>query len=294
MGLQGRRKEVLCCAVASTLEQNRLVNITKSTCTAAYSSYGSVSEGVTTTRSGLTIGGTEVVTVLPLASLFSTFFVKCHRTVTKGAALFPSLSGQVVASEYTASTRGVAAQPSLSANATYLLPATVTGTQWEGHGNAVYVYTHAGTVHTFIDVSGTANLGLTVYISDEKKYYTWNGSAWVIAKSCAISNDNGAVGAEVEAYNVADPVRTTIDSLPSNLNYGFPIAGQYSGNPGGTTVTILDSRILAGDKVLCTINAGTSTGYIIRAVQTAGTITITLSADTGAGTLITWAVLRAL
>lgn len=288
MGFRGYRKEVLECTWSTSLERNRLATITKSTKTAAYATYGSTAEGVVTSRAGYTAGGNKSVTVLPLASLFSTFLVKCHRAVDKGDLLFPSLDGQVVSSEYTAGTRGIAAQPSLSADAVYLLPATVTGTQWSGHGNAVYIYTHSGTVHSFVDVSATANLGLTVYVTDEKKYYTWNGTAWVVAKPAAIANEAGAVGAEIEGYNVSDPVGE------SGTGYGFPVAGQYSGNPAGTTITILDARIVAGDKALCTINGSTNASYIIRAVTTAGTLTITTNTDPGASTLVTWAILRAL
>lgn len=286
MGYRGYRREELQCTTTSVLERNRFVSITKATNTAAYSTYGSVVDGIVSHRST-----SESVSVYPINSLLRTSLIQIARAVIKGSYLFPVADGKAVSSEYTASTRAVAAEPTLSANATYLLPATVTGDNWATHGNAVGVYTHATTSWAFVDVSATVNLGLTIYLSNEKRYVSWNGTAWVTAVPAAIANETGSVGNEIECYNLND---FKIASLPANLVYAAPIVGQYSGTPGAASVTILDARIEAGDLVICTVQAYTNASYILKAVCTAGTLTVTFNTDPGASTKFTYAIIRAI
>ena len=294
MGFKGTQRESYCYAAASQLERNRLVTLNLTTDVASYATYGSKADGFTTQRAASTTiySSGYLVTVYPIASRDRTFFVDLALDATKGAPLFPVANGKAVKSSYSAVTRGIAAQPSLSADAIYLLPATVSGTQWSGHANAVYIYTHTGTVHTFIDVDSTTNLGLTVYVTDEKKYYTWNGTAWVRAYSCGVADDAGVSGATIPCINI-DQTTQIINSDVSS-NFGIFLAGQYSGNPGGTSVTILDARVAAGDKVFCQFQGGTTAAYVVSAVATAGTITLTLSANSGANALISWFIVRQL
>jgi len=294
MGYRGSRKIPFNCNITSTLEDSRVVTITKATNVATYATYGSEVEGAIKDRATYAAGGLDTASVYPINAISETLLVKLAGAVVRGNLLFPVANGMAVQSSYTAITRGIAAQPSLSADAIYLLPAAVSGTEWTGHANAVYTYTHVGTVHTFVDVDATTNLGLTVYVSDEKRYYTWNGTAWVAAKSFGIADESGASGAEIAFYNVKDNGIFTPENLPVNLNYGSPLVLTYSGNPGGTSVTILDTRIVAADKVFASIQGGTNTGYIIKIVCTTGTITITLSADTGANTIIHCMVIKQL
>lgn len=278
---------------ATELESNRLVDLTKSTGVVTYATYGSRPYGVISARSNYSSFLTAYRnSVWPISSQSRSAFVKLASSTARGALLFPVADGKVVASSYTAGTRTLAAQPTPGADAVYLLPGTVSGAQWSGHANAVAIYTHVGTSWSFVDVSSTANLGLTVYVTDEKRYYTWNGTAWVRAYGVITAMEAGVSGDEIAALAVeAD---TAVDLLSAASVNGIFILGQYSGNPGGTTVTIPDARIAAGDKVFCQFQGGTTAAYVVRAVTTAGTLTLTLSADSGANTLISYIVVRAI
>lgn len=294
MSIRGRRVDRLQCtkATTSSIERNRLLVITKATNTAAYATYGSVVDGITTNLRAEE--ASDVVAVYPINSLRETFFVHASRAIAAvGSLLFPVADGKVVASEYTCTTRGLKAEPTPGADVIYLVPSDGTGTNWVTHRNSVAVYTHATTSWAFVDVSSTANLGLTVYISDEKRYYTWNGTSWTAATACAIANEIANAAQEIEAYNVKSMGTIDVNALPANSNFGIALMGQYSGNPGGTTVTILDTRIAAGDKAICQFQ-GATTMTTIKAVCTAGTLTLTLGADSGANTLITYIVVRQL
>lgn len=293
--MNGIRRERYFCnksSASAVYERNRLVTITKATNVATYATYGDVAEGCTTeVRAKETDNG---VSVYPIGAMAQSFLLKAAAAITRGNFVFPVAEGKVVQSSYNCAT-GVAAEPSLSANATYLLPAAVTGDHWTGHANAVAIYTHSDTPSwAFVDVSSTVNLGLTVYVTDTKKYYTWNGTSWVLAKAAAIANENANAGAEFECYEVDGVTRITSDRLPADMNAGIALVKQYTGNPGGTSVTILDSRVAAGDKAICQVQGGTTAAYVVSAVCTAGTITLTLSTNSGANTIITVIVVRGL
>lgn len=290
MSFKGTQRECYNYWATSVLERNRLVTLNLSTDVASLATYGSKVQGITSSRGAETTDNANgyKINVYPVASRDRTLFVTLASAATKGAKLFPVANGYAVASSYTAGTRSLAAEPTPGANATYLLPAAVTGTNWTGHANAVAIYTHVGTTWAFVDVSSTANLGLTVYVTDEKRYYTWNGSAWVRAYSFGIADDSGSSGADIPAINI--DTETAVDGLDSNAN--IFMLGQYSGTASSTTVTILDARIAAGDKVFCQFQGGTSSAYVVSAVATAGTLTLTLSAASGANTRISYIVVR--
>ena len=66
---------------------------------------------------------------------------------------------------------------------------------------------------------------MTVYVSEEGKYYSWNGTAWVLAKVAAYANESGVVGDEIEAYRSKDLDRANSDMLPANCNFGIALMG---------------------------------------------------------------------
>lgn len=298
MGFRGYRVDELQCACSGTLERNRFAIITKATNTAAYAGAGSEVDGVITARSA-----NNKVSVYPVSSKKRTFLIKLLSNVSRGDALFPATNGQAVKSSYNV-IRGVTALPNLSADATYLLPAVPTGTGWEDHGNAVAIYTQADQKWSFVDVSETANVGLTVYVSEEGKYYTWNGTAWVLAKVAAYANEAGVAGDEIEAYRSKDLDRVNSDMLPANCNFGIALMGTSAvEDDADASVVVLDNRIAAGDKAIVTIadqtgaagEGGTTTpAYVVKAVCTAGKLTVTLSGNGGAGTVINYIIVRSL
>lgn len=289
MSFRGYRVDELQCACSGTLERNRFASITKATNTAAYSGAGSEVDGVITARSA-----NNKVSVYPVSSKKRTFLIKLLSAVSRGDALFPATNGQAVKSSYDVIS-GVTAAPNLSADATYLLPAVPTGTGWEDHGNAVAIYTHSTTKWAYVDVSATANVGLTVHVSAEGKYYTWNGTAWVLAKVAAYANEAGVVGDEIEAYRSKDLDRVNSDMLPANCNFGIALMGASAAETDAdASVVVLDNRIAAGDKAIVTIAAQAGTASVLKAVCTAGTLTVTLSGNGGAGTVINYIIVRSL
>lgn len=300
MSFRGYRVDELQCACSGTLERNRFATITKETNTAAYAGAGSEVDGVITARSA-----NSKVSVYPVSSKKRTFLIKLLSAVSRGDALFPAIDGQAVTSSYNV-IRGVTAQPdSLSENATYLLPAVPTGTNWGGKGNAVAIYDSSGDGKwTFEDVSATKNVGLTVYVSEEGKYYTWNGEAWALAKVAAYANEAGVAGDEIEAYRSKDLDRVNSDMLPANCNFGIALMGASTAEiDNNASVVVSDNRIAAGDIAIVTIadqtgqaGAGDTTTpvYVVKAVCTDGTLTVTLSGNGGAGTVINYIIVRSL
>jgi hypothetical protein len=182
------------------------------------------------------------------------------------------------------------AEPTSPATASYLCAATTTGSNWSTtHGNNIATYSGS----TWSYVAPTA--GLVVKVTDEGKYYVYNGSAWVLAKAACFANEAGAATEEIEAYNVASNDRCTSSNLPDGLNYGIVLAGQsISETDGDATVTISDSRIVAGDICFASTNAQAGTVAILKAVCTTGTLTVTLAGNGGAGTVINYMIVRVL
>lgn len=301
MSFRGYRVDELQCACSETLERNRFASITKATNTAAYAGAGSEVDGVITARSA-----NNKVSVYPVSSKKRTFLIRLLSAVNRGDALFPATDGQAVKSSHDV-IRGVTALPNnLSADATYLLPANPTGTGWEDHGNAVAIYDFSKTSWTYEDVSATKNVGLTVCVSEEGKYYTWNGTAWVLAKVAAYANEAGVAGDEIEAYRSKDLDRVNSDMLPANCNFGIALMGaSITETDADAEVVVLDNRITADDIAIVTIADQTGQAsegppptttpvYVVKAVCTAGKLTVTLSGNGGAGTVINYIIVRSL
>lgn len=283
MGLLGITKEVLTCSKSSasaTYQRNRLVTITKSTNVAAYATYGSVADGYTR-YTGVTADN-EKVAVHPFSKT-ETFFLNALAAITKGNKVFPATDGRIVQSSYNC-LAGITAAPSApSEGDTYLLPAVPTGSGWSDHGNAVAI--RGASSWSYVDVDATTNLGLTVYLTEERRYYTWNGTAWVVAKAAAIAGENAVAGQDIICYNVSEAYKLDVDSLPAGINWGPTLCKAVSGAGGAAAASILDNRVLTTDKLMFTPTSTTNACYVRSvACGSNGTVTVTFSADPGAWT----------
>ena len=300
MSFKGWREQELLCSCATTLERNRLVNIDKATGAATYSGPGSEPVGVTRARSR-----NNLATVYPIASKTRSFLVKIASDVAAGDLLFPASNGMAVKSSYTVATSGLVAEPSLSADAVYLVPADATGDNWIGKDNAVAIYDHSAENDkwSFIEVDADNNVGLTILDSSTGKYLSWNGTAWVLATPVAYANEAGVSGAEIEAYQISDMGRISGVFTPEEMNFGIVLMGQSaSETDGNAEVVVSDARIKADDVAFVTIAGQAGAGepgpkvmaYIVKAVCEAGKLTITLSGNGGAGTVINYMIVRGL
>ena len=307
MSFKGWREQELLCSCATTLERNRLIDINKVTGAATYSVPGSEPAGVTRARSR-----NDLATIYPIASKTRSFLVKIASNVAAGDLLFPASNGMAVKSSYTVVTSGLKVEPTLNANATYLVPEGATGEHWLGKDNAVAVYTHEGTKWAFTEVDAPTvegnNVGLTILDSSTGKYLSWNGTAWVLATPVAYANEAGVSGAEIEAYQISDMGRISGVFTPEEMNFGIVLMGQGTPEAASpTAIVVSDTRIKADDVAFVTIAGQTGVtpengtesdpkvmAYIVKAVCTAGTLTITLSGDGGAGTVINYMIVRGL
>ena len=306
MSFKGWREQELLCSCATTLERNRLINIDKATGAATYSGPGSEPAGVTRARSR-----NNLATIYPIASKTRSFLVKIASNVAAGDLLFPAADGMAVSSSHTVITSGLQTEPSsLSKDAAYLVPVGAAGDNWGTKGNAVAVYKHSegGGAWTFTEVAAPAvdnnNVGLTIFDSSIGKYLSWNGTAWVLATPVACANEAGVSGAEIEAYQISDMGRISGVFTPEGMNFGIVLMGQSASedvNDDGDEVVVSDARIKDGDVAFVTIadqtgsdDATPTMAHIVKAVCEAGELTITLSGDGGANTVINYMIVRGL
>lgn len=290
MGLLGIQKERFTFekdADASTFARNRLISVVKATGKAGYSTYGSVADGCTTYVN--VAANDKRVAIYPLSGMRETFFLTALTAFAKGVKLYPVADGKVVASSHTALSFGLVAEPTLVEGAVYLLTGTPTGTNWSGHGNAVA--TAGAAAWTFVAVSDTVNLGLTVYVTDERRAYTWNGTSWVVAKAAAVSMEAAVAGQEIIGYNLSSNGQLEVGNLPAGINYGIKLAIAGAGAGGQAANNVLDIRFATTDLYMVTVNSTTNAVYLRSAIcSTAGTLILTFSADPGAWTASVFSV----
>jgi hypothetical protein len=272
---------------ASQLLINRFVKLTAGV--PAYAGPGEIVFGVT--RS---IGdANDYRTIVhPLDQIDKTFFIRLGGTVAAHDPLFVSTSGVAKTSAYTFVDRSQADRPSPGADAVYIVPAGA----WSTGGataNQIATYTHVGTVWAYADPT-TGDVG---YITEEARYVIYNGSAWVDAYPVAYACEEGVSGEEISAYVNGNTRVLTRKDLPSSIgaNLLFKCAGSStSENDADASVVITDGRILSTDKAMATIAAQAGTATILKAVCTAKTLTITLSGNGGAGTVINYMIFNSL
>jgi hypothetical protein len=102
-------------------------------------------------------------------------------------------------------------------------------------------------------------------------------------------------GAQVQTNDIAN-ASVTLAKLATGIAPASIIAlagttGAYGG--GGTSNAFTVTGLLSTDKVSAVIRASTNSVSITKAVPTADTLTITFSADPGAGTTVDYIVARA-
>lgn len=102
-------------------------------------------------------------------------------------------------------------------------------------------------------------------------------------------------GAQVQTDDIADG-SVTLNKLapgviPGSIIYLAGTTGAYGG--GGTSNAFTITGIAATDAVSAVIRASTNAVSIAKAVPTANTLTITFSADPGAGTTVDYIIARA-
>lgn len=271
----------------TTYARNRLLTGTPSTGKAAYASYGSVATGYT---QHVNVEATDaMVAIIPLNKVDDSFFLKALTAITKGSLVFPAAEGKVVQSSYNCLAGIIAAPDAPTEDDTYMLPAAPTGTGWENHANAIAI--RGSAAWSYVDVDATTNLGLTVYLTEERRYYTWNGTAWVVAKAAAIAAEAAVAGQEFVCYNTGNTQRLIVDALPAGMNFAPTLVKAVSGAGGAAAASVLDNRLLTTDRVVLHVHSVTGACYLKSAIcSTAGTATITFSADPGAwtGTLVVY------
>jgi len=282
MGFIGPRKETLFTTSVAALLPNRFLKLTKTTMVSEYTTYGENPDGRTSSLSVLNGDGTyntglELTNLLP-----NSFWVKLASAAAKGDALICVANGQVAAKSYTVVNGHEPSAPSPEANATYLVPAA----GWSSlNGNAIAVYTLLTTSWKYT----AAVAGMVVYNTAEAKYYVFDGTNWVAAKPACYAEQAGVLGDEITAYIINSNGDV---NLPNNMGFSIVLLGQSaSETEADATVTVLDARIAAGDVAFCTPEV--SAYAVESAVCTAGTLTITLEGNGGAGTIINYMIVRA-
>ena len=288
MSYKGEKLLPLSLTAAAQLERNRAVTITDAG-VPAYTTYGSVARGVTRVRGNV---NDYQIEVLPLDFVDKTFTLGVVGTVAAGALLFPAdavgrVKGLASATPIISRSEGEEATP--TEGDLYIVP---TGIDWEAGTNQEKIATRGAAAWTY----ASAAVGDTYYVTDEGCYVTWNGTAWVITKVVAIAAEAGVSGEDVTCYRpAASPADLTNDNLADAIKLGTRIvcAGlSVAESDADASVVISDDRIAVGDIVVASVAAQAGTASIQKAVVTANTITVTLSGNGGAGTIIAYIVCR--
>lgn len=287
MGIQ---KEKLYCVAGSTLERNRLVDLTKSTNTVAYSTYGSSPDGWLEERATANQGAA----ITAIDNLNTTMRLKLQTAVvTKGNPVFAGASGQVVGTlSYTVISKTQPyTQPAGSNGDKYIAPANVTAWTSPTQCVAGEIIEKGASVYT----RTTATAGMLVYVTDEARYYVCSATnTWVLAKLIGYAAETGAAGEEIEVYNTKTRARIAAEQLPTDINFVPVLVGTGTVSASGTTLVIVDDRIGTSNFALASVisASGTAPGTI-KCVLTSKTLTITITAPGGSDTtVLTYAIFK--
>jgi len=285
MGYKGKQIYPFNLTAASQLERNRLVKITAGV--PAYTALGEEADAYTSAR------GNEndyVIGVTPLVGTPSTFFLGLAGTVSAQDPLFAVADGKVKTADYTVFNRSEQDTPGSPSTGRYLVPAAGWASVASSANKIAY---YSGSAWTY--TAPTA--GDILYITEEGLYVIYSGSAWVDVKVQAHALETGVSGADIVVYSIGNSRKITQEDISGDLNQGAKIvvAGQStSETDADATITVLDGRILATDIGFATLEADTAGQHVLTAVCTAGTLTITLAGNGGAGTIANYQVLRSL
>jgi hypothetical protein len=136
---------------------------------------------------------------------------------------------------------------------------------------------------------------MVYFCEDEGCYIQWNGTAWVRAYPCCKAGEAGVSGDEIACY--VDKSVMPIESyqmLDGFLQNARIVCSGLSAaeTDSNASVVILDERIASTDYAIAVVAAATTGVSVIKAACTADTLTVTLSGNGGAGTRISYVVLR--
>ena len=273
------------CSCSSALARYRFVDITDSTQACAYSSAGSKPDGVTVVKNATAVGSAYQISVRPLSHLDSTFFITLAGSVSRGDKLFATTDGEAVGcahSDVIDHGRQSDTPSAPTEGDKYIVPSAGWASDPD-HENAVAV--RGSSAWAFTDVAADTNVGLTVFVASEGRYKQWNGTSWVAVVPAAIANQAGVDGQFIEAYN------NGVESARSNP-VKIKTLGSYTTAATGTTIAISDPNLEANDQVFVNISAQSGTVYVVKAVPSAGSLTITTSAAYATGMRVDYVALE--
>jgi hypothetical protein len=118
------------------------------------------------------------------------------------------------------------------------------------------------------------------------------GSAGNVATAVAMSGDVAIsnTGATTIQAGSIDLAMLSAGITPSDI---VVFAGKESDGGGSATIAITQAGVLATDIVFAQVEASTNAVSVQKVTPTADTVTVLLSGDPGAATVISWQVLRA-
>ena len=284
MAYKGEMKFPLSLTAASQLERNRLVAITAAG-VPAYGTYGSAIDGVTRSRSDANDYGTAV---LPLGEAGQSFFVTLGGTLAAGGAIFCGASGVGMPSKGTVQSRSLGEDAAPTEGELWIVPTNI---DWEAGSHQEEVATRGAAAWTY----AAATAGDVYYVVDEGCYVIWNGSAWVESPIVAYALEVGASGNDIACFRPRGMDRVSIEQMDAGIRQTEIIVASgksVAENDTNASVVITDERIAATDSAQVTIAAQAGTATVLKAVCTANTLTVTLSGNGGADTVLNYLVTR--
>jgi hypothetical protein len=119
-----------------------------------------------------------------------------------------------------------------------------------------------------------------------------------LASAKIIVGNGGGVAAPVSMSGdatISNAGAVTVSKVANKAVSHVPMFGGLSAAEvdADATVTIAAAGVLATDVVVATLSAAANAVYVTKAVCTANTITVTLSGNGGAGTVVNYVVFRA-
>jgi hypothetical protein len=88
--------------------------------------------------------------------------------------------------------------------------------------------------------------------------------------------------------------RKLLETVAASIPFQVAKSGKSNFAGGSVTATITDTAVTAADVVIVQVQASTNAAHVVKSVPGTGSITVTLSADPGASTVLSYIVVRAL
>lgn len=167
------------------------------------------------------------------------------------------------------------ATPSATTVAVNLFNVTFAAGQWSLTANSTPLALADGQI--FVGNAGGVATGVTM-----------TGDA-TISNTGVLTVANSAI----TTAKIAD-ANVTLAKLAAGVAPGYiiPLAGKFSDGGGSAAITINSTGSLATDIAFVCVQASTNAVSVQKALPGLNTINVTLSADPGAGTILSWQILR--